>query len=277
MLSFRHYLEEKLITFGGQAYPKFGTVVIMAGGGGSGKGFVKDKLLGVEGHVFDVDALKTLAAAAPAIEARVRKELGVSLKDVVADLKDPENVRKLHEIIGDYLKLDDKRTGAFYRSAITAHKGRKPNVIFDVTLKDMQKLQHITTQLERLGYEKENIHIVWVVNDIEVAKEQNAKRKRSIPTEILVNAHKGVSSTLSDIINMGDSLKKYMDGDIVFAFNKSGEDSEMQKSQHGGKFISKANYVYIKRRGKPSLSTAELSDELRKKISSYVPKSTDWS
>lgn len=30
-------LEEALITFGGKAYPKFGTVVIQAGGAGSGK------------------------------------------------------------------------------------------------------------------------------------------------------------------------------------------------------------------------------------------------
>ena len=50
-------LLEALITFGGQAYPKFGNVVIMAGGAGSGKGFVKDKLVGVEGFTFDVDAL----------------------------------------------------------------------------------------------------------------------------------------------------------------------------------------------------------------------------
>ena len=39
-------LLEKLITFGGKAYPKFGNIVIMAGGAGSGKGFVKDKLVG---------------------------------------------------------------------------------------------------------------------------------------------------------------------------------------------------------------------------------------
>lgn len=31
---FNEYLLEKLITFGGKAYPKFGNVVILAGGGG---------------------------------------------------------------------------------------------------------------------------------------------------------------------------------------------------------------------------------------------------
>lgn len=30
-------LQEALITFGGKAYPKFGNIVILAGGAGSGK------------------------------------------------------------------------------------------------------------------------------------------------------------------------------------------------------------------------------------------------
>lgn len=57
MISFKRFLNEALITFNKKAYPKFGQVVIMAGGAGSGKGFVKDKLVGVEGMVFDVDEL----------------------------------------------------------------------------------------------------------------------------------------------------------------------------------------------------------------------------
>jgi hypothetical protein len=68
MLSFKQYLNENLseltealITFSGQAYPKFGNVVILAGGAGSGKGFVKDKLIGIEGFNFDVDELKSLS------------------------------------------------------------------------------------------------------------------------------------------------------------------------------------------------------------------------
>lgn len=276
MISYKRYLQEKLITFGKLAYPKFGTVVIMAGGAGSGKGFVKDKLLGVEGHVFDVDNLKTIAAATPGIEAKVQKELGISLKDLVKDLKNPENVRKLHEIIGDHLKLDDKKTAAFYRSIIASPADRKPNIIFDVTLKDLQKLQKLSSQVQRLGYDKKNIHIVWVLNDIEVAKAQNASRPRQVPAEILVNTHKGVSTTLNDILNMGDNLKSYMDGDIVFAFNKAGSDSELKWSQKGGSAITKANYVYIKRQGHASLTVDQLSDEIRKKVASYVPKGADW-
>lgn len=269
-------LVEALITFGGQAYPKFGNIVIMAGGAGSGKGFVKDKLVGIEGRVFDVDELKTLASKAPAIRKRVIAEFGVDLKAIASDLKNPENVAKLHEIIGDALNLPDKRMQAFYASIMTADPERKPNIIFDVTLKDLRKLEKLTRQVDALGYDKKSVHIVWVVNDIEVAKSQNASRDRTVPVEILVNTHRGASQTMLDVINMGKSLKRYMDGDIVFAFNKVGVDSEISKSEKGGMYVVDANYFYVKRAGKDVLTQDKLSADLKRKIASYVPKYTTW-
>lgn len=269
-------LLEKLITFGGKAYPKFGNIVIMAGGAGSGKGFVKDKLVGLEGRTFDVDELKTLAAKTPFIQKRVKAEFGVDLGDLAKDLKNPENVAKLHEIIGDALRLPDKRMQAFYASVLTAADDRKPNIIFDVTLKDLRKLQNITRQVSNIGYDRKNVHIVWVVNDIEIAKKQNVQRDRMVPVEILVNTHRGASQTMLDIINMGTSLKKYMDGDIVFAFNKIGVDSDISTSGKGGMTVTDANYFYVKRAGQAVTSSDKLSKELKAKVASYVPKNVDW-
>src|SRR6056297_1565714 len=102
-------------------------------------------------------------------------------------LKDPENVTVLHDIIGTHLNLADKKKETFYRSALSAAPDRKPNMVFDVTLKDLQKLANISRALDQLGYDKSNIHIVWVVNDIEVAKKQNVSRSRTVPVEILMN------------------------------------------------------------------------------------------
>lgn len=269
-------LLEKLITFGGQAYPKFGNIIIMAGGAGSGKGFVKDNLVGAEGKVFDVDELKTLAAKTPAIRKKVKDELGVDLENLSKDLKKPENVAKLHEIIGEYLNLDDKKLKTFYTSVLTAPDERKPNIIFDVTLKDLRKLEKLTRQVDSLGYNKKNVHIVWVVNDIEVAKAQNVKRDRTVPVEILVNTHRGASQTMQDILNMGKSLKRYMDGDIVFAFNKVGVDSDLKKTGRGGQYIKDANYFYVKRAGKDVTPVAALEKDLKAKIASYVPKNAEW-
>jgi hypothetical protein len=280
MLSFNDHkfgnLTEKLITFANKAYPKFGNVIIMAGGAGSGKGFVKDKLVGAEGFTFDVDELKKLSARTPAIIKKVKDELDVDLPLLGRDMRNPENVSKMHEIIGDYLNLDNKRMQAFYSSVITAHPDRKPNIIFDVTLKDLRKLQNITRQIKNIGYDPKMIHIVWVVNDIEVAVAQNAARARKVPVEILVNTHRGAAQTMGDIINMGNDLGKYMDGDIVFAFNKVGVDQELDVSRSGGSYIKDSNYFYVKKSGKPVQSMANMSRELKAKIQSYVPKGVDW-
>lgn len=279
ILSFSQYfseqsLNEKLITFGGKAYPPFGQVVIMAGGAGSGKGFVKDKLLGVEGFVFDVDALKTIAQKTPALVKKIKDEFGDDISTM--NLKVPENVSRLHEIIGDALKLDDRKLQIVYTSILTASPERKPNIIFDVTLKDLRKLEKISRQVRSLGYNSDNIHIVWVVNDIEIAIKQNAKRERVVSVEILINTHRGVSSTMQDILNMGKEISNYMNGEIVVAFNKVGVDSELVKSGRGGSYVKEANYFRVKQAGKPPLSVNQISDDLRKKIQSYVPPGANW-
>jgi hypothetical protein len=248
----------------------------MAGGAGSGKGFILGKLVGAEGKVLDVDELKTLASKTPAIIKRVKDELGVDLPQLAKSLKNPDNVGKLHGIMGDYLKLDSKREKILYTSILTADPDRKPNVIFDVTLKDLPKLEKIAREASMLGYDKKNIHIVWVVNDIEVAQQQNKARSRTVPSEILVNTHRGAANTMGDIINMGSRLKKYMDGDIVFAFNKVGVDANLAQSGKGGSYIKDANYFYVKRQGKPPTSVPALDKEIRRKIADYVPKNVDW-
>jgi len=269
-------LLEKLITFGGKAYPNFGNVVIMAGGAGSGKGFVLDNLVGLEGKVMDVDALKTAAAKSPLIRKRVKAETGLDIEEIASDLKNPENVGKLHDIIANVLQLDTRKQKVLMRGILGAAPDRKPNLIFDTTLKDLQKLGNLSRMLTNVGYEKRNIHIVWVVNDIEVAKAQNLTRDRTVPAEILVNTHRGASQTMADIVNMGTTLKRYMDGDIVFAFNKIGVDSELKVSGNDGSFLKDAKYFYAKKAGKAATPVAQMQKDIVAKISRYVPKAVTW-
>lgn len=281
MQTFSDYiLSEELITFNKQAYPKFGNVVIMAGGAGSGKGFVLSKLIGMEGFKFDVDELKLLAVKTPSIIKKVKDEFDFDLTNLDTSknplaLKDPNNVFKLHTIIGDSLNLDNKKKSTMFASVLSAAPDRKPNLIFDVTLKSLSQLEKTTRPLEMLGYDKQNIHIVWVVNDIEVAKAQNQKRDRTVPVEILVNTHRGAAQTMGDIIKMGTDLRKYMDGDIIFAFNKVNVDSELGVSDKGGSYVQRANYFYVKRAGKP-VDREKLDADLKAKIAKYVPKNIDW-
>lgn len=243
--------------------------------GNSGKGFVSSKLLDIQGKTLDVDALKSAAMKTAKIVKKVKKDLGVDI--TALDLKNPKDVFTLHSIVGDILNLPNKKEQALYSSIIAANPDRKPNLIFDVTLKDLRRLQSISYEVQKLGYKKENIHIVWVVNDIEVAKEQNRKRSRTVPEEILINTHRGASMTMKDILNMGERLKEYMDGFIFLAFNKSGEDATLVKSKSGGSYIQKgANYVKVKQRGSEQTSSDKLPTAILKKIDSYVPKADSW-
>ena len=126
---------------------------------------------------------------------------------------------------------------------------------------------------EALGYDKENIHIVWVVNHFEKAKEQNAARARSVSDAIMVSTHKGAAMTMHDLImSNGTNVQNYMDGDIWVVFNLAGEDSEVMKSAMGGSYVKEANYIKVKQRGKKP----EIDKAVSSKIASYVPATGSW-
>ena len=76
MKTVSQFISEALITFGKSAYPKFGNIVILAGGAGSGKGFQKNNLLGIEGTNVDVDAIKELATRAQSSLSALSVKLG---------------------------------------------------------------------------------------------------------------------------------------------------------------------------------------------------------
>jgi len=286
-------LVEKLITFGGKAYPKFGNVVILAGGAGSGKGFTIENLLGIDGMTFDVDALKLAASKMPLIRKRVKKELGVDIEKLGRSLKDPDNVFKLHTIIGDHLKLDDRKMGASMNGIISADPSRKPNLIFDVTMKNISKLRGISQNVTDVGYKKENVHIVWVLNSIDVALQQNRERDRMVPEDVLVQTHQGVSITMEMLLKDAGTLRKYMDGDLWVTANLKFVDSTLKSrgknddtfagdkigfkgNTKGGGYVTDANYFKLKAKGKPPVPMKNIDKILMKKIQDYTPVMMNW-
>ena len=267
-------LLEKLITFGGKAYPKFGQVVILCGGAGSGKGFVLSNLIGIEGNTLDVDALKSLAIGSTKLAKKIKDETGYDLKQF--DLRVPANVSKLHELLSDVYGITNAHQQNVFGAALAADPERKPNLIFDTTLKDMGKMEKICRQVQELGYLKENIHIVWILNDVEVALDQNSKRSRVVPTEILMSTHEGAALTMRKILDNSTDLSKYIDGDIWIAFNKVGVDTNLVKSKNGGQYIEDANYIKVKAKGKRATTYDKLSQDLIQKIKSYIPDTLKW-
>jgi hypothetical protein len=313
-------LQEKLITFGKKAYPKFGNVVILAGGAGSGKGFTAEHLMGIEGRTFDVDAVKKLVQASVLVAKAIKAEFGVDVKTL--SLKNPDNVSKLHALLKSTRFLDGNQKAFFSNleniplladkgaGGTKGAEGRKPNMIFDVTLKDIDKLKTISKSVMDLGYAKENIHIVWVLNDIEMAKTQNQKRDRVVPADILLDTHIGANQTFKDLISRSSNLRSYMDGDVWISFNKfkvdstlinaqSKEDSVMwkgaerlitkvgddervqsnvfkTKTSGNGMFIPQSFFVKVKEQGKSTRGKRDISRASIRKIKEYVPNPEAW-
>ena len=293
MKSFKEYLidqelvEEKLITFGGKAYPKFGNVVLLLGSAGAGKGFIISNLLGIDGKILDVDAIKKLAMKSTKLAQRIKEETGHDIKNF--DLKNPDNVSKIHVLLSDVYGITKASEKNFFASVLTSNHERKPNIVFDTTLKDIGKLKTITDSVKELGYDPKNIHLVWVMNKFEVAVQQNAKRDRVVPQEIMFATAEGSALTMRKIVGMGAEIKKYLDGDIYIAFNQKGEDSTYvvnQEPQKGtvlkskekskGAYIKKVNYIQLKKKGKSPENERALTNELLKKIQAYVPKTDTW-
>lgn len=279
MIEFNEYLEvmdEALITFGKKKYPKFGQIVILAGGAGSGKGFVLKKLLGIEGKVLDVDKLKEMVIASKKLSTLIAKETGQDIKKM--DLKNPANVTLMHKLINDVYGIAGKNQKQMLKSVSLADESRKPNIIFDVTLKDKKKLKTISDSALSLGYDKRNIHIVWVVNDVKVAIKQNSERERVVPLEILIGTHVGAAQTMNSILSSGDDLKQYMDGDIWLAFNKKGVDvSKKSITKHGKDYIIETpSFPFkVKEQGKLQMKLKDIGKDLYAKVKSYVPAKTD--
>ena len=251
-LTMWHIINEDAIQLGGKS-EKYGNVLILAGGAGSGKGFAYDMAIDFDGKKFDVDELKSkMINLRPG--SKLDKEFfemyGKHLRDM--NLGNPDDVKTLHEFT-DRIGLDTRRKDLFFSNVRLMQN--KPNVIFDVTLKSRDKIVEIATLVRQAGYDKSKIHLVWVLNDHEAASRQNQTRPRKVPKDILDSTHEGVSKNFRYIFDTSTSLVDNTDGSIVngdvwIFFNKKGTDNFVRNSEHGGMEMTTINAVRIKEAGK---------------------------
>ena len=104
-LTMWHIINEDAIQLGGKS-EKYGNVLILAGGAGSGKGFAYDMAIDFDGKKFDLDELKSkMINLRPG--SKLDKEFfdmyGKHLRDM--NLGNPDDVKILHELT-DRIGLD---------------------------------------------------------------------------------------------------------------------------------------------------------------------------
>ena len=254
-------LDEKLIMYSNGA--KYGQVVFLAGGAGSGKGFAQSQFMEADKFkVFDVDELK---------------KLFIKVRGLNMDLKNPDDVFKLHDIVKKS-GVKDARLNLLAKSLSGAgKKGILPNLMFDVTLKEIEDIKEVMPMLNALGYNNKNIHVTWVLTDYYVAVQANQERERVVPDKILLQTHVGASETMSEIIK--GKLPRGVNGEVRVILNNrdqtipfKGEDGKPIKTSSGKIVIKDFTYVTLKKRGKSFEKDASVEKQVWNWITKNVPK-----
>lgn len=187
--TFQQLYENKYVTPGNEADPKFGWCIIMAGGPGCGKGWCIDNKLLVQGKHFDVDKFKQMYVKLQNSAADSAKKL---------DLNNPEDTKNLHALIkGKNWKEKERQ----YMMDAASVQERLPNIIFDITSKNTGDIQAIVDFI-RDNDKLYKVALVWVATNRSVAMYNNfnPKRGRVVPESIFHEVHNSVNATMLNLI-----------------------------------------------------------------------------
>ena len=232
-------LDEKLITYGNRK--PYGQVVFLAGGAGSGKGFAGSHFLDSAGFkVRDVDEMKKQLQKMNRLGKidvdKLLKKFGKNIKpkDMKLvqkvfntelprggrqtirnlNLKKPEHVYVLHLLV--------KAMGIKDKSLMYLLKGKDnpetlPNIMFDITAKDLDDITGVLPMLKAAGYDSKNVHLTWVLTNYVTAMQNNMTRPRMVPEDILLKTHEGASNTVWSLITR--AMPKGLNGRVDVILN----------------------------------------------------------
>jgi dephospho-CoA kinase len=297
MSKLQQYLTEKQIIVGKGA--SYGQIVFLAGGAGSGKGFAASNFLEKSKFkVRDVDELKKSA-----VKLAQAKKTDPEIANT--NFGNADDVFKLHA----YVKEKGWKDETFRLIMQGASQGKLPNILFDVTMKDIGDIKEVMPTLLEVGYDPVNIHVVWVLTDFYVAVQQNQERERRVPYDILLKTHVGAANTVTDMLRKKFGvIGNHVNGEmyVILGGHKNTvlmTDLDTKETIKGkskfeqlpgkpivrqGKFSGEAEfviksfkYVKLKDAGKPMKRSIEFEkemlgwDELRDFIKKNIPKTTD--
>ena len=268
-------LMEKLIVFNGGA--KYGQIVFMSGGAGSGKGFAGSTFMESEKFkVRDVDEWKKAFLKISELKNKYPEIRGLNLKN-------SKDVFKLHQFVKD-LSVNNKsfKEGTLDLLLKDIRADRLPNIMFDITAKDLDDITEVLPVLQEAGYDAKNIHLAWILTDFKVSYAANLTRERVVPADIFLDTHRGASKTMQGILNRG-SLPRGMDGRFVVVLNnrentiffKAGEKYKGKTVPETARGVKDFYYIEVKRAGKPFKPDADWKKELHAQIVQNVPGGQD--
>ncbi|MAI03893.1 MAG: hypothetical protein CMQ75_05155 [Gammaproteobacteria bacterium] len=170
--------------------PHIFKAIFLAGGPGSGKGFVVSNLMGK-----DTTGLKIVNSD------EVYEKLASMVKPEPLDLSDPEVVASPQgqEAREKAKRLTKLRQGNYLDGRL--------GLIIDGTAKDVEKTQDQKAKLEDLGYDT---MMVFVNTNIDVAQERNKMRPRQLPDEMVIKMWHSVQDNMMKFQQMFGNQNFYI-------------------------------------------------------------------
>lgn len=289
----REFINEKLILFNGGK--KYGQIVFLAGGAGSGKGFAASQFMQADKFkIRDVDEMKKAFMKLDALTSKYPEIRGL-------DLRKPADVSKLHMFV-DGKGIKDKTLSLLLKDV---RQGRLPNIMFDITAKNLKSITGVLPSLLAAGYSPRDIHITWILTNYHVAVKNNAGRERVVPANILLDTHIGAAKTMSEIAFKNALPRTMVDGGVYVVLNNrentvvwekgsgatSNKDARAKLasgSKTSGEVIKSANpkadfkmhvrdftYMTLKKPGKTPLKSGDVTAQLSSWINANAPDGWD--
>jgi hypothetical protein len=266
MLSFRQYLEEKLIMYA--QGKRYGQIVFLAGGAGSGKGFaIKSFMEGEKFKVRDVDEWKKAF-----MKLADTKDMFPEIKGL--KLKNPKDVLKLHNFV-KRKGIKDKTLDLLLRDANSRHL---PNIMFDITMKDADDIGDIIPKLKEAGYATKDIHLTWVLTNYAVAIVNNRNRERVVADDIMLLSHEGAATNMYKVIK--GSLPRGLNGSVRVILNNrentipyvDPDTKKPMKTKQGDIIVKDFTYLTFKKEGKTIGPETDVLRQLLGWITANVPQ-----
>ena len=255
-------LEEKLIVYGGGK--KYGQIVFLAGGAGSGKGFASEKFMQKDlFRVRDVDEWKKAFIKLSADMKRYSELKGLNLRN-------PDDVFKLHMAV--------KKMGIKGRSLQLllrdVRPDRLPNIMFDITFKDTDEIDEAMPMLLRAGYQPRDIHITWVLTNYHIAVKQNKERDRVVPDDIMIGTHTGAATSMYNVIK--GNLPRGVDGQVNIVLNNKNNTIKFKSSEFTSdkkiENVQDFEYFRLKREGQRIDTSEKALEKVMTWVKSNIPR-----
>jgi predicted kinase len=218
--------------------------IFLAGGPGSGKSFTANEIFGVGKGAFNsvsAGGLK-IVNSDTAFENALKKngispkELGTIDKD--SDLWDTIAGEENSDSIRNKAKRLTQQQQAFYEAG-------RLGMIIDGTGDEVTKIKKKVERAEALGYD---CYMVFVNTSLEVAKARNAKRDRTLPTDLVTQIWKACQENLG-------KFQTLFSGRFVIVDNTEYKPVSKSVQQQVDAFLRKPIYNQI---GKKWIQTARM-------------------